>query len=126
MAGERMTDTKAEQIVGQLLITGVLLAAAVVAVGGVLFLAHHGSAMPEYHFFQGEPQSLRNLGQIVAGALRLDGSAVIQLGLLLLIATPVARVIFSVVAFAMERDRTYIVITLIVLAVLLYSLFGEP
>ena len=41
---------------------------------------------------------------------------------MLLIATPIARVLFSVVAFALQRDRTYVVVTLIVLAVLLYSL----
>ena len=46
----------------------------------------------------------------------------IQFGLLLLIAVPVARVAFSVVAFALQRDRTYVVVTLIVLAVLLYGL----
>jgi len=48
----------------------------------------------------------------------------IQLGLLLLIATPVARVAFSVVAFAMQRDRLYVAVALIVLAVLMYSLMG--
>jgi uncharacterized membrane protein len=48
----------------------------------------------------------------------------IQLGLLLLIATPVARVAFSVAAFAMQRDRLYVVVALIVLAVLMYSLTG--
>ncbi len=49
----------------------------------------------------------------------------IQLGLLLLIATPIARVAFSVVGFAIERDRMYVVFTLIVLAILLYSLLGS-
>jgi uncharacterized membrane protein len=124
MSAARMTDTKVEQIVGKLLVSGVVLSAVVVALGGVLFLARHGNAMPQYHFFQGEPVELRAVGAIFHDALRLDGRAVIQFGLLLLIATPVARVLFSVVAFALERDRTYIVITLIVLAVLLYSLSG--
>ena len=53
------------------------------------------------------------------------GRGVIQLGLLLLIATPIARVAFSVVGFALERDRMYVVFTLIVLAILLYSLLGS-
>ena len=48
----------------------------------------------------------------------------IQLGLLVLIATPIARVAFSLVAFALQRDRIYVIVTLIVLAVLLYSLTG--
>jgi uncharacterized membrane protein len=61
----------------------------------------------------------------VASALRFSSRGVIQLGLLLLVATPVARVIFSVFAFARQRDFTYVVITLIVLGVLLFSLFAE-
>src|SRR5271154_6306878 len=96
------TDARVEGIVGQLLISGVLLSAAVVAIGGVLFLLHHGSAPPHYHFFEGEPQELRGVAGILAGAAHLEGSAVIQLGLLLLIATPVVRVMFTVVAFAIE------------------------
>jgi len=52
----------------------------------------------------------------------MHAHGIIQLGLLLLIATPVARVAFSVVAFAAERDWLYVAITLIVLAILIYSL----
>ena len=44
------------------------------------------------------------------------------MGLLLLIATPVARVAFSVAAFAEQRDRLYVVVTSIVLLLLIYSL----
>jgi uncharacterized membrane protein len=62
--------------------------------------------------------------EIVQQASDLRGRGLIQLGLLLLIATPVARVIFSVFAFARQRDATYVLITLIVLAVLVYSLFS--
>lgn len=57
-------------------------------------------------------------------ALSFRSRGVIQLGLLLLIATPVARVVFSVFAFALQQDRTYVIVTLIVLAVLIYSLAG--
>jgi uncharacterized membrane protein len=118
------TDTKVESIIGQLLITGVLLSALVVALGGFLFLRQHGAAAPHYHLFQGEPEELRSVRSIFTGAAHLESSAVIQLGLLLLIATPIARVMFTVAAFALERDHTYVVITLIVLAVLLYSFSG--
>ena len=124
MIRNQWTDLKVEQIIGTLLISGVLLSAVVVALGGILFLFHQGSAVPNYHLFEGEPPALRGLGSILTGAFHLDGRAVIQLGLLLLIATPVVRVIFTVLAFALERDRTYVIITLIVLAVLLYSLSG--
>jgi uncharacterized membrane protein len=61
---------------------------------------------------------------ILHGALGMSGRAIIQLGLLLLIATPVARVLFSAIAFAIEHDYMYVFITLVVLAILLYSLFG--
>jgi uncharacterized membrane protein len=56
--------------------------------------------------------------------MALRPASVIQLGLLLLIATPVARVAMSLVAFILQRDRVYVVVTLIVLAVLIFSLTG--
>jgi uncharacterized membrane protein len=73
--------------------------------------------------FHGEPADLRSLSGIVTDALSLQSRGIMQLGLLL-IATPVARVAFSVSAFAQQRDRTYVIVTLRVLAVLLYSLVG--
>jgi uncharacterized membrane protein len=119
------SDTTVDLIVGNLLRGGVILASAVVLVGGVLYLIQEGGQVPEIRVFHGEPPQLRSLGGILQDALRGDGRGVIQLGLLLLIATPVARVLFTVVAFAAQRDRTYVVVTLIVLAVLLFSLFSE-
>ena len=118
------TDQRVETIVANLLRAGVLLAAAVVALGGIIFLVRHGRAMPQYARFVGEPFELRTVSGIIRGTASFHGRNIIQLGLLLLIATPVARVAFSVVAFALERDRLYVVITLIVLAVLLFSLAG--
>jgi uncharacterized membrane protein len=50
-------------------------------------------------------------------ALALQSRGSMQLGLLRLVATPIARV-----AFVQQRERTYVSVTLIVLAVLLYSL----
>jgi uncharacterized membrane protein len=116
------SDEQVEQIVGNLLRLGVLLAAAVVSFGGVLYLVRHGTEPAEHHIFRGEPEELRNPTGILQAALTLRGRGLIQLGLLLLIATPVARVAFSVFAFARQRDWTYVLITLLVLGVLLYSL----
>lgn len=59
---------------------------------------------------------------IVADTFALRSRGVIPCGLLLLTTTPIARVMFAVVAFARQCDRTYVLVTLIVLAVLLYSL----
>lgn len=113
-----------EEILGNLLRAGVLISAAVVLVGAIIYLFRHGSEPPLYHVFRGEPTDLRSVPGIVRDALALRGRGLIQLGLLLLILTPVARVAFSVFAFARQRDRTYIVVTLIVLGLLLYSLAG--
>lgn len=120
--GRAWTDERVARLVGNLLRLGVLLAAAVVATGGLLYLVRHGGDPVAYHVFHGEPRALRDIGGIVASVSGLGGRAIIQLGLLLLIATPVARVAFSAAAFALERDRMYVVVTLIVLATLLYSL----
>jgi uncharacterized membrane protein len=118
-------DQRIEIIIGTLLRTGVILSAAVVLVGGILYLAHYGQNIPNYNTFHGEPERLKSLSDIVRGAVAMEPRSIIQLGLLLLIATPVARVIFSAIAFAIERDSMYVVITLIVLGILLYSFFGS-
>jgi uncharacterized membrane protein len=118
------TDQYVEELIGNLLRVGVTLAAAVVLFGGSIYLVRHGLAAPHYSVFVGEPADLRTVSGIVRDALALRGRGLIQLGLLLLIATPVARVAFSVAAFAMQRDRLYVVVALIVLAVLMYSLTG--
>ncbi len=116
-------DERIEQLLGNLLRAGVLLSAAVVLLGGVIFLVRHGAKEVDLRVFRGEPAALRSPVGIVEEALDFSGRGLIQLGLLLLIATPVARVLFSVCAFARERDFLYVVFTLIVLAVLLGSLF---
>ena len=118
-------DYRIEVIIGTLLRTGVLLSATVVLIGGVLYLVRSGHQVANYRTFHGEPGRLKSMSDIAHGAAELDPRAIIQLGLLLLIATPVARVAFSAVAFGIERDSMYVVITLIVLAILLYSLFGS-
>ncbi|HUI84871.1 MAG TPA: DUF1634 domain-containing protein [Candidatus Binatia bacterium] len=125
MSAARWDDQRTEVIIGTLLRTGVMLAAAVVLVGGVLYLARHGRELPEYHSFHGQSASLKSPRQISHGVAAMSAPAIIQFGLLLLIATPVARVLFSAIAFALERDRMYVVITLFVLGILLYSLFGS-
>jgi uncharacterized membrane protein len=118
-------DLRIEVIIGTLLRTGVILAAVVVLAGSVVYLTHHGHEVVNYGAFRGEPEALRSVTGIIHSALHLSGRAIIQLGLLLLIATPVARVAFSAVAFAIEPDYLYVGITLFVLAVLLYSLVGS-
>jgi uncharacterized membrane protein len=117
-----VTQHEVEQVIGRLLQVGVLLAAAVVLTGGVMFLAQHGSTTADYHVFRGEPAMLSQLGGILRGAWALDPSAVVQFGLVLLIATPVARVALTLVAFALQRDRAFVMLTLLVLVLLVFGL----
>jgi uncharacterized membrane protein len=125
MNTRRWDDLRIEVIIGALLRTGVILAAGVVLLGAVVYLVHHGHEVVDYSAFRGEPEALRSVPGIIQGTLHMSGRAIIQLGLLLLIATPVARVAFSAVAFAIEGDYLYVGITLFVLGVLLYSLLGS-
>jgi uncharacterized membrane protein len=117
-------DQQIDAIMGRLLQTGVILAAAIVLVGGALFLTRHRMPVTNYRVFAGEPAELREVSGIVQGAGRFSGRGLIQLGLLILIATPVARVGFSFFAFLWQRDWTYVLVTVIVLGLLFYSLFG--
>jgi uncharacterized membrane protein len=126
---EAMTDRhnaekRMDEIMGRLLRTGVILAAVFVLAGGVVYLAQHPTPVTDYRVFQGEPAELRTVSGIFHEALALHGPGLIQFGLLILIATPIARVAFSVVAFLYQGDWTYVVVTLVVLGLLVYSLLG--
>jgi uncharacterized membrane protein len=118
------TDHEVELLLGRLLQVGVLAAGLVVLVGGVRYLARYWAAHPHYGTFSSEPDDLRHVGGIVRAALEFRGRGLIQLGLLLLIATPVARVAFSLFAFLRERDWTYVLITAFVLSLLGLGLAG--
>ncbi|MCU1334950.1 MAG: putative rane protein [Bryobacterales bacterium] len=121
---DRWSDHHIESVMGDLLRAGVLLSAAIVMLGGVIYLIHQGNTAPDYGVFRGEPPNLQTVTGIVADALRLSGRGIIQLGLLVLIATPVARVVFAVFAFSAQRDWLYVLVSAIVLGVLTFSLRG--
>jgi uncharacterized membrane protein len=117
-----MTDSRIEQIIARLLQAGVMLSAAIVLAGGIWYLIDCGGIHAHYEQFVPPPETLRSPMGLIASLAHPDPPAIIQFGLLVLIATPVARVLFSLLAFAAEHDRMYVVMTLIVLAVLTYSL----
>jgi uncharacterized membrane protein len=118
------SDEQMERLIGTLLISGVIAAALTVLAGGAFYLIHFGAGLPDYTVFRGEPPELCSLFGIMKEGLRAHVRGVIQLGLLLLIATPVARVVLCLIGFAVLRDRTYVIVSLIVLSVLIYSLIG--
>ncbi len=111
-----MTDDRMDRLMGNLLRAGVIFAAAIVLAGGIWYLLDSGGRRPVYRPFHPEIHGLHALVTLPRP------EAVILLGLLFLIATPVARVVFSLVAFATAKDRLYTGFTLAVLLILLYSL----
>ena len=118
-------EQRTEIVIAYLLRAGVLTAATVVIVGAVLYLGAHPGARVDYRTFHAVPDALRTVHGIVHTAFTGDSRSVMQLCLLVLIATPIVRVMFSVAAFAIEGDRMYVFFTMLVLTVLLYSLFGS-
>ena len=121
MAGKRFTisDARIDEIIGNLLRAGVIISSLIVMIGAGLYLTNHGTESPNYHMFRGEPSELSSISGIITKASTFSGRGVIQFGILLLIATPVLRVAFTVVSFIVQRDRVYVGVTLIVLAVLI-------
>ncbi|MDA8347777.1 MAG: DUF1634 domain-containing protein, partial [Pseudomonadota bacterium] len=109
---------KTELVISGVLRGGVLLSVAVI-LGGILYYyaLRLLGRLPHETF----PDTLVEVG---AGLKALEPVAIVTAGLLVLLATPVLRVAVSIAAFAIEKDRTYVIITAIVLAILLFSIFG--
>jgi uncharacterized membrane protein len=122
-ASGQWTDQRIEIWVGIMLRSGVMLAAAIVLFGGILYLVHSHGPRPDYSHFTAEPAHLITFSGILHGVATLDPESIIMLGLLVLIATPVARVGMCIVGFLFEHDRLYTVVSTLVLLILLYSLF---
>ena len=116
---QQTTDKDLEVIMGNLLRYGVLLSAVIVLTGAIIYLTQHGTSTPRYSSFSGEPKRLIQFKSIWQTALQGRGRSIIQLGLLFLIATPIARIVFSIIGFLLEKDIFYTIITLIVLTVVL-------
>jgi uncharacterized membrane protein len=120
---KKPADKDLEIIMGNLLRYGVLLAAIIVLTGAAVYLKQHAFDKSQYTSFEGEPKRLTDYKQIFQTAFEGRGRSIIQLGLLFLIATPIARILFSVVGFLLEKDMLYTLLTLIVLGIVLFSFF---
>lgn len=117
-----------ELFLGKFLRMGVTLSCAITLIGGILYLWQQGGIMPDYTPtseilpFKGVEQNLRSFSGILQGILELNGASIIQFGVLVLIATPILRVAISAIAFLIEKDYMYVVITLIVLAIIIANM----
>ena len=118
----RDIDEQTERTLGRVLQTGVLAAGAIVLVAGAVFVARQGGDPASFGVFEGQPSSLSGPVAIISNLGSPNASTFIQLGLLVLIATPIARVVLSVYSFARLRDLMYVAFTMIVLAVLAFGL----
>jgi uncharacterized membrane protein len=118
-------DQRLEIAMGHMLRIGVTVAALVVLAGGVLYLWQYRGPIPDYAHFHGAAGAYEHVGAIVTGTMRLDSVSLIELGLLLLIATPIGRVLFGVVGFALLKDRLYAVVSAVVLAILVFSFVAK-
>jgi uncharacterized membrane protein len=110
---------------GTVLRVGVVAAAALVAAGGLVYLLRTGLRVSPYGHFTGPTESLTTPAAILRGVVELHPAGLIALGLLVLVLTPVARVVFALLVFAEQRDRLYILFSLIVLSVLSVGLSGH-
>jgi uncharacterized membrane protein len=119
------SDRDVDVIISNILRGGVITSSVFVLIGGVIFLMHHGFEQPHVSVFHGEPYWLRQPLSIVKVAFTGKGAALIQVGVLLLLATPFMRVAFSALAFCKQRDWVYVGIALIVLSALTFSLFAH-
>jgi uncharacterized membrane protein YfcA len=108
----------AEIAIGNVLRFGVLASLAVLLIGIVYFYSLRLLGVLHHPVF---PDTLSG---VINGLMHGDSVSIIMLGLVILLATPVLRVAVSIIAFAIEEDRTYVIITSVVLAILLFSIFG--
>ena len=115
-------DQKLEAAIGLMLRTGVSVAAGVILLGGILYLRHPGNPAPDYTHFHAAPAEALSIRGTLAGVLRGSDLSIIQFGVLLLIATPIVRVLFALVGFAREGDRLYAWVSAIVMGILVFSL----
>lgn len=120
----KFKDTDMQSVIGWILRAGVLISMSVVFIGGVLYLYRHGQSHVDYSTFKGVPDFVQNASGIINGIFTLRGRAIIQAGIILLIATPIIRVVFSAIGFVLEKDYLYLCITLLVLLIILASMLS--
>lgn len=122
-----MKDEQIQNSLAHVMLSGVLVAAALMGAGLVWFLATHDGMPPGDHVFSGEPKYFENPISMVQRALEPEEighrRSVIMIGVVLLLVNPLVRVAFAAFGFAVQGDKLYTLISLVVLAVLIISFF---
>jgi uncharacterized membrane protein len=110
--------------ISRVLLGGVILSAMIILAGLALFLAKGTASDESLTSLVNQQKTAADFGAILRGIGRADGKSLIQLGLFVLILTPISRVAMSVFFFLRERDRVFVAITAVVLLVLVGGLVG--
>lgn len=120
----KFKDTDMQLLLGKVLRAGMIISTSIVFIGGIFYLYKHGHTIADYREFKGVPAFVATAGGIVDGVLNLKGQAIMQLGIILLIFTPILRVMFSTIGFVLEKDYMYVGISILVLIIIFTSLMS--
>jgi uncharacterized membrane protein len=121
---EKLNDKDIQVILGTLLRAGVIISMSIVLIGGAIFLIHNKRAITDYKVFKPEQSKFSSIVGIFKGLASFKGDAIVQFGILMLIFTPIARIVFAIFSFLIERDYLYVLIGFIILAIITISLNG--
>jgi len=120
----KFKDKDMQLLLAQVLRAGTVISISIVFIGGIFYLTRHGQSIANYKVFNGIPDFVAHPTGIIYGILNIKGQAIIQLGIILLIATPIMRVIFSAIGFVLEKDYMYVAISLLVLFIIFFSMMN--
>lgn len=115
-------EDRMQQVISMALLFGVLASAALVLLGGSLYVSRHPMVTTDYEAFRGTPSAMRTFRGVLDAALHLSGTGMIQLGLMLLVGVQVVRVFLTGILFALERDRIFVGITGVVFLLLMFGI----
>ncbi len=121
----RSGDRDIQLTLGALLRVGIISSMSVVFVGALIYLFFHYRDLVNYAKFDPAQAPKGSIGEILSGLTTGNGESVIQMGILLLIFTPVLRILFSIFGFMIERDYLYVLIGVFVLTVILFGLSNK-
>jgi uncharacterized membrane protein len=114
-------DKDLQSFIGSLLRIGVLIAMTIVVIGIMLYMFQYGQETIHYSTFKAE--NVFTFSDFYQRLMQGNSSAIMELGVIALITTPIARVLFTMIGFWLEKDRMYTIIAFIVLCIIAYSLF---
>lgn len=122
---ETPSEKRLQSVVSVTLRSGVLFASVIGIVGGLLFLATYGSETVNFSSFDGTASpyvSLSSISRALGAGGQVEYLAVVQIGVIVLLLTPIVRVALSIVGFTLAGDKTYVAITTVVLLTLIASI----